>query len=64
MKRYLHTITLLIVFSTVTAVAQSPSTGAMLTGTILDPNGAAVPQATVTLRSNSSGIEQSKRIGK
>src|SRR5256885_16317617 len=59
MKRYLRTITLIIVFSTLTALAQSPSTGARLSGTILDPNGAAVPQATVTLRSNASGVEQS-----
>src|SRR5437879_6212864 len=60
MKRYLRAITLIIVvFSTLTALAQSPSTGARLSGTILDPNGAAVPQATVTLRSNASGVEQS-----
>jgi hypothetical protein len=59
MKRYLLTTTFLILFGALGAPAQSPSTGAQLTGTILDPGGAAVPQATVTLRSNTSAIEQS-----
>jgi hypothetical protein len=59
MNRYLRVITILLVFGTLTALAQSPSTGAQLSGTILDPNGAAVPQAIVTLRSNTSAIEQS-----
>ena len=40
------------------AFAQSPSTGAQLTGTIFDPKGAAVPGATVTLHSESSALEQ------
>src|SRR5882672_8198881 len=59
MNRYLRIITILLVFGTLTTLAQSPSTGAQLSGTILDPNGAAVPQAIVTLRSNTSAIEQS-----
>lgn len=40
-------------------LAQSTSTGAQLSGTILDPGGAAVPGAKVMLRSNASGIDRS-----
>src|SRR5437660_1667128 len=54
------TISLLTIFFLGTlALAQAPSTGAQLSGTILDPNGAVVPGATVTLRSETTGIEQS-----
>src|SRR5205085_12660565 len=47
------------VFSSPSALAQSPSTGAQLIGTILDPNGAVIPGASVTLRSEITAIEQS-----
>ena len=46
-------------FGALCALAQSPSTGAQLSGTILDPNGAVVPGARVTLRSETTGFEQS-----
>jgi hypothetical protein len=41
-----------------TLLAQSTSTGAQLSGTILDPRGAVVPGANVTLRSNASVLER------
>ncbi len=50
---------LLFLFITVPSLAQSPSTGAQLSGTILDPNGSAVPSATVTLRSKAARVERS-----
>src|SRR5215472_16447681 len=61
MKLFSHiTISLLTIFFLATpGPAQSPSTGAQLSGTILDPNGAVVPGATVTLHSETTGIEQS-----
>src|SRR5215831_14157696 len=40
-------------------LAQSTSTGAQLSGTILDPRGAVVPGASVILRSNASALERS-----
>src|SRR2546428_12026227 len=53
-------ITILVsMFGALCALAQSPSTGAQLSGTILDPNGAVVPGARVTLRSETTGFEQS-----
>jgi Carboxypeptidase regulatory-like domain/TonB dependent receptor len=61
MKLFLQIAISLVIFGfgTLSALAQSPSTGAQLSGTILDPNGAVVPGATVTLRSETTGIEQS-----
>src|SRR5215470_1933707 len=59
MNRYFQSIVPIILLTAVTAVAQSPSTGAQLSGTISDPNGAAVPQAAITLRSNTTAVEQS-----
>src|SRR5437773_9596725 len=50
---------LFLIFAAVPAFPQSPSTGAQLSGTILDPNGAVVPGATVTLRSDTTGVDQS-----
>src|SRR5436309_2416794 len=50
---------LLSIFAAMPAFPQSPSTGAQLSGTILDPNGAVVPGAIVTLRSDTTGVEQS-----
>src|ERR1051326_6299566 len=52
-------MTFLILFGGLCALGQSPSTGAQLSGTILDPGGAAVPQVTVTLLSKTSAVEQS-----
>ncbi len=59
MRRIFHITLLLSVLGILPAFPQSPSTGAQLSGTILDPNGAVVPGATVTLRSGTTGVEQS-----
>src|SRR2546425_7620136 len=59
MRRIFHITLLLSVLGISPAFPQSPSTGAQLSGTILDPNGAVVPGATVTLRSDTTGVEQS-----
>jgi hypothetical protein len=60
MKRlaYGPTVLVLIGFFSVSAMAQLPSTGAQLSGTIADPAGAIVGGAIVTLRSESTGREQ------
>src|SRR3989441_6092592 len=59
MRRIFHITLMLSVLGISPAFPQSPSTGAQLSGTILDPNGAVVPGATVTLRSDTTGVEQS-----
>src|SRR2546422_9320801 len=59
MRRIFHITLLLSVLGISPAYPQSPSTGAQLSGTILDPNSAVVPGATVTLRSDTTGVEQS-----
>src|SRR2546426_4017492 len=59
MRRIFHITLLLSVLGILPAFPQSPSTGAQLSGTILDPNSAVVPGATVTLRSDTTGVEQS-----
>src|SRR2546426_3424704 len=59
MRRIFHITLLLSVLGISPAFPQSPSTGAQLSGTILDPNSAVVPGATVTLRSDTTGVEQS-----
>src|SRR5882672_2167404 len=59
MKRLFYSTTLLLVLIALSARAQSPSTGAQLSGTIMDPNGAVVQGANVILRSNTTGTEQS-----
>src|SRR5207249_817085 len=59
MRRVFHITLLLSVLVISPAFPQSPSTGAQLSGTILDPNGAVVPGARVTLRSETTGFEQS-----
>src|SRR5438309_2506792 len=59
MRRVFHITLLLSVLGISPAFPQSPSTGAQLSGTILDPNGAVVPGARVTLRSETTGFEQS-----
>jgi outer membrane receptor for ferrienterochelin and colicin len=43
------------------ALAQSPSTGAQLSGTVTDPKGAVIAGATVTLRGIGNGYEQSAK---
>ncbi|PYS20165.1 MAG: hypothetical protein DMG11_30390 [Acidobacteria bacterium] len=59
MKRLFYSTTLLLVLVALPARAQSPSTGAQLSGTVMDPNGAVVQGARVILRSNTTGLEQS-----
>src|SRR6059036_2580225 len=59
MRRIFHITLLLSVLGISPAFPQSPSTWAQLSGTILDPNGALVPGATVTLRSETTRFEQS-----
>jgi len=59
MKQILCITIVLSMSGALRASAQSPSTGAQLSGTILDPNAAVVPGATVTLRSETTGFEQS-----
>src|SRR2546428_3247733 len=59
MKQILCITIVLSMSGALRASAQSPSTGAQLSGTILDPNSAVVPGATVTLRSDTTGFEQS-----
>jgi len=58
MKLFSYLATSLLILVTLPALAQSPSTGAQLSGSILDPKGAVVPGATVMLRSDTAGIEQ------
>jgi hypothetical protein len=58
MKPFFRLTVALFLLIALSAFAQSPSTGAQLSGTVLDPNGGLVPGATVSLRSASSGIEQ------
>ena len=59
MKFLFYATVSLLIFCTLPVLAQSPSTGAQLSGAILDPTGALVPGAIVTLRSDATGIEQS-----
>src|SRR5215469_10054629 len=59
MKHFAYLAASLLGLMTLPALAQSPSTGAQLSGSILDPKGAVVPEATVMLRSDTAGIEQS-----
>src|SRR5438094_7169620 len=59
MRRIFHITLLLSVLGISPAFPQSPSTGAQLTGTRTNPTGAVVPGATVTLRSDTPGVEQS-----
>src|SRR5215475_7258995 len=58
MKLFSYLATSLVILMTLRVLAQTPSTGAQLSGSILDPKGAVVPGATVTLRSDTVGIEQ------
>lgn len=44
---------------TVTALAQSQATTGTIQGTVLDPNGAAVPGAVITLKNSATGFERS-----
>ncbi len=44
---------------TTTALAQSQSTTGTIQGTVLDPNGAAVPGAVITLKNSATGFERS-----
>ena len=59
MKRFVYITAILLVFGALPARAQSPSTGAQLSGTIMDSTGAIVRDASVTLRSGTTGIERS-----
>jgi hypothetical protein len=59
MKPCFHAAILLLILSALPVLAQTPSTGAQLTGAIMDPSGALVPGASVALRSETTGIKQS-----
>jgi hypothetical protein len=59
MRQLLGTAALFIVLSALSASAQTPSTGAQLSGTVLDPSSAAVRGAAIVLRSEATGFEQS-----
>jgi hypothetical protein len=59
MKPFAYFALSLLIFTTLPAAAQSPSTGAQLSGTILDPNNAVVRGATVTLHSETTGADLS-----
>src|SRR4051794_20146621 len=60
MKRIVYGTAIYLLLAIAPALlGQSTSTGAQLSGTILDPRGAVVPGAKVTLRSNGSGIDRS-----
>jgi hypothetical protein len=50
-----------VVLISAIALAQSPSTGAQLSGTVTDPNGAVIRDATVTLFGTANGFEQSTK---
>jgi len=56
---YLAVLLLTTFFLGTLALAQAPSTGAQLSGTILDPNSAVVPGAAVTLHSETTGVDRS-----
>ena len=57
MKRIVYGTAIYLLLAIAPALlGQSTSTGAQLSGTILDPRGAVVPGAKVTLRSNGSGM--------
>src|SRR5262249_51817829 len=58
MRQVVYGIAVYLVFAIAPALAQSTST-AQLSGTIMDPRGAVVPGANVTLRSNASALERS-----
>jgi Carboxypeptidase regulatory-like domain/TonB dependent receptor len=50
-----------VVLIAVNTFAQSPSTGAQLSGTVTDPNGAVIRDAVVTLRGTANGSEQTTK---
>src|SRR5215468_6713787 len=60
MRQLVYGTATFLVFAIAPALlAQSTSTGAQLSGTILDPKGAVVAGANVMLRSNASALERS-----
>src|SRR3989442_638849 len=63
MKRLFYISTVLLVAGALAAPAQTPSTGAQLSGIITDPSGAVVRAATVTLHSDATGLERSTTTG-
>ena len=56
-------LALVITFSTVGAFAQAQASAADLSGTVVDPNGAVVPGATVTAKNIGTGITRSTTTG-
>lgn len=56
-------LTLVITVATFTAMAQSQSNAADLSGTVSDPNGAVVAGATVTARNIATGLSRSSTSG-
>ena len=54
----LAVVCLCLAFSTLNAFAQSQATTGDIEGRVLDPNGAVVPNATVTARNEATGFER------
>src|SRR5689334_17765799 len=59
MKRLFWILSLVLMAGLLPASAQTPSTGAQLSGPITDPSGAVIRGATVTLHSEATGLERS-----
>ena len=59
MRRVFCVVTFLVLLGVSNSEAQTPSTGAQLSGTIVDPSGALIRGATVTLRSEATALVQS-----
>ncbi|MDM7924003.1 MAG: carboxypeptidase regulatory-like domain-containing protein [Pyrinomonadaceae bacterium] len=60
MNRILHALGVLAVFTmlSISAIAQSQATTGTVQGTIVDPNGAVVSGATITVKNNATGFER------
>lgn len=56
-------LALFVLLATFNAMAQAQATAADLSGTVLDPNGAVIPGATVTARNLSTGVSRTTTTG-